>query len=153
MKHMNQAACWIGAIGIIDVLHLSEQMLFGIGELATLKQILASYYGWFRQPDYGTVVLMILASSMLFSLIFAAMAGGVGRVIAGGFVGVLAISEVHHLVETFHARHYTPGTVTAVPYIAAGLFLFRAVRRERAAGEGIASASSPNLSLKEVTVR
>jgi hypothetical protein len=148
MKTINETARWVGLIGIIDVLHLSEQMLFGIGELATLKQVLASYYGWFRQPDYGTVVLMILASSMFFSLIFAAMAGSVGRVIAGGFVGVLAISEVHHLVETLHASHYTPGTVTAIPYIAAGLFLFRSLRRAREAAE-----TGRDLSLKEVTVR
>jgi hypothetical protein len=75
MRTLNETARWIGLIGIIDVLHLSEQMLFGLGELATLKQILAPYYSWFRQPDYGTLVLAMIASAMLFSLVFAAMAG------------------------------------------------------------------------------
>jgi hypothetical protein len=134
MRTLNETARWIGLIGIIDVLHLSEQMFFGLGELAMLKQILAGYYGWFQQPDYGTVALAMIASAILFSLVFAAMAGGAGRVIAGGFVGVIAISEVHHLIEAFHARHYVPGTVTAIPYVAAGVMLFRALFLERHKG-------------------
>lgn len=60
-------------IGIIDVLHLTEQMVFGLGELVTLKQVLGVYDGWFQQPDYGMVVLMIIASATLFSVVFSAM--------------------------------------------------------------------------------
>jgi hypothetical protein len=131
MRTLNETACWIGVIGIIDLLHLSEQMLFGLGELAMLKHILAAYYSWFQQPDYETVALAMIASAMLFSLTFAAMAGGVGRLVAGGFVGVIAISELHHVWESLYARHYAPGTVTAIPYVAAGMMLFRAVFRER----------------------
>jgi len=131
MKTLNETARWIGLIGIIDVLHLSEQMLFGLGELDTLKRMLAGYYGWFQHPDYGTVLLAIIASTMLFSVAFAAMAGGMGRVVAGGFVGLIAISEVHHLCETVYAGHYTPGSVTAIPYVAAGVMLFRSLFRER----------------------
>src|SRR5262249_41870579 len=126
-----ETARWIGAIAIVNVLHMSEQMLFGIGELATLKQFLAAYYGWFPQADYGTVLLVIIASTMLFSLVLAAMAGATGRAIAGGFIGLLAVSEVHHLIETVYAGHYTPGTITAIPYIAAGVMLFRALRSEQ----------------------
>jgi len=131
MKNLNATARWIGAIGIIDVLHLTEQMLFGLGELATLKKALVHYYTWFQQPDYGTVLLAMIASATLFSVICAAMAGGMGRVAAGGFVGVIAISEVHHLCETVSAGHYTAGSVTAIPYFAAGVMLFRALLRER----------------------
>jgi len=131
MKTMNETACWIGLIGITDVLHLSEQMLFGLDELDMLRHILAGYYGWFRQADYGTVVLAAIASTILFSVVCAAMAGGVGRIIAGGFVGLIAISEVHHLCEALFAGHYTPGSVTAIPYVAAGVMLFRALFRER----------------------
>ena len=131
MKTLNETARWIGLIGIIDVLHLSEQMLFGLDELTMLRRVLAGYYGWFRQPDYGTVLLAIIASTMLFSVVFAAMAGGMGRVVAGGFVGFIAISEVHHLCETVYAGHYTPGSVTAIPYVAAGVMLFRSLFWER----------------------
>ena len=130
MRTLNETARWIGLIGIIDVLHLSEQMLFGLDELSTLKHILASYYSWFPQPDYGTVVLAMLASAILFSVVCAAMAGGVGRIVAGGIVGMIALSEAHHLCETLAAGHYTPGSVTAIPYVAAGVMLFRALYRE-----------------------
>ncbi len=149
MKTLNETARWIGLIGIIDVLHLSEQMLFGLEELTMLRRILAGYHGWFRQPDYGTVVLAIIASTMLFSVVFAAMAGGVGRVVAGGLVGVIAISEVHHLCETVYAGHYRPGSVTAIPYVAVGVMLFRSLFRERQK----AAERNRDRSLEEVATR
>jgi hypothetical protein len=145
---LNETARWIAAIAIINILHMSEQMMFGIGELATLKQILAGYYGWFRQPDYATVVLVTFASTLLFSLVLAVLADGVGRPIACGFVGLLAVSEIHHLIETVYAGHYTPGTVTAIPYVAAGVMLFRTLRAEhRKAAAEIGS------SLRDVVTR
>ncbi len=132
MKTLSESVWWIGAIGVIDLLHLTEQMLFGLSELDRLKRALTLYYGHFHQQEYGTVALAMIASALLFSLIFAAMAGGAGRLIAGGFVGVIAISEAHHLIEALRARHYVPGSFTAIPYVAAGLMLFRALRREDA---------------------
>ena len=147
---MNESAPWIRRIALINALHLSEQMLFGIGELATLRRILAGYYARFQQPDYGTVVLVIAGSSLLFLLLFAAVAGGWRREIAEGFVGVVAVAEAHHLLETFHAAHYTPGTVTAVPYVAAGTMLLRALIRE---SRGASPTESEWSILNEVSAR
>ena len=69
--------------------------------------------------------------------------------LAGGFVGVIAISEVHHLCETLYAGHYTPGSVTAIPYVAAGVMLFRALFRERQK----AAERNQGRSLEEVAIR
>src|SRR5579885_860943 len=43
----------------------------------------------------------------------------------------LVRSELHHLCVAFYAGHYTPGSVTAIPYVAASVMLLRALFRER----------------------
>jgi hypothetical protein len=55
VKTLNETACWIGLIGTIEVLHLSEQLLFGLDGLATLKQILAGYH----RPLLNSLTFMI----------------------------------------------------------------------------------------------
>ena len=42
---MQPSTRWFGWIALIAPLHMSEQLLFGIGELATLKRILAKKHG------------------------------------------------------------------------------------------------------------
>jgi hypothetical protein len=128
---MKDSTRWFGWIVVINALHMLEQLAFGIGELATLKRILAVYYGWFRQPDYGTVVLVLTVSTIVFSMIFAILTGGLWRDLSAGALSIVAIGEVHHVIETTYAGHYTPGTATAVPYVAAGVLLLRALLRER----------------------
>jgi hypothetical protein len=60
-------------------------------------------------------------------LFLAVLCGGLWRRISVGFFGLIGITEVHHLIETIHAGRYTPGTVTAIPYVAAGILLLRAL--------------------------
>jgi hypothetical protein len=56
--------------------------------------------------------------------------GGRAQDISLGFWAAIALDEVHHVIETIVAGHYTPGTVTAIPYIAFGALLLRAIVRE-----------------------
>jgi hypothetical protein len=42
-----------------------------------------------------------------------------------------ALGEVHHIVESAYAGRYTPGRVTAVPYILFGVLFLQALIRER----------------------
>jgi hypothetical protein len=111
-------------------LHMSEQLLFGIGELAIIRSFLVVYYyGWFREPDYGTVVLVTIVGTLVVGLTFGILLGGIWKRISLGVWALLAVSEMHHIVETIHAGHYTSGTLTAIPYMIFGLLLLRAVVR------------------------
>ena len=50
--------------------------------------------------------------------------------IASIVLGLPAVGELHHLVETTHAGHYTSGTETAVPSIICGVLFLRALVNE-----------------------
>jgi len=112
---------------------MCEQLLFGIGELAALKHILAHYYCWFHQPDYGTVLLVTLFGSLMFGLTYGILAGGLLKEIALSVWALIAIGEVHHIIESLSALRYTPGAGTAIPYVTFGILLMVAIFREHRA--------------------
>jgi len=114
-------------------LHMSEQMLFGIGELAMLKRILAHYYGWFQQADYGTVLLVALFGTLVVSLTYGILAGGLLKEISLSVWALIAIGEIHHIIESLSALRYTPGTATAIPYVTFGVLMMIAIFREHRA--------------------
>jgi hypothetical protein len=121
---------------------MSEQLLFGIGELATLKRILAVYYSWYRQPDYGTVVLVASVGTLIVGLTYGILVGGLLKEISLSLWALIAMGEVHHLIESLAALRYTAGTVTAIPYVIFGVLLMQAVVREhRERVKAAASAS------------
>ena len=97
---MQPSTRWFGWIALIAPLHMSEQLLFGIGELAALKRILGVYYRWFQQPDYGTVVLVAVAGSLLFGLTYGILVGGLLKEISLSAWALIAIGEIHHIVES-----------------------------------------------------
>jgi hypothetical protein len=135
VTEMKSSTRWFGWTVVLLALHMSEQLVFGIGELTALKRILAVYYGWFEQPDYGTVILVTVIATLVNLLFFGCLCGGLWQRTAAGFFGLIGIAELHHVIETIRAGHYTPGTVTAVPYVAVGILLLRAlVREHRCAG-------------------
>src|SRR5215469_13904801 len=142
-KVMQPSTRWFGWIALIAPLHMCEQLLFGIGELAALKRILAHYYLWFRQPDYGTVLLVTLFGSLMFALTFGILAGGLLKEIALSVWALIAIGEVHHIVESLSALRYTPGAATAIPYVTFGALLMAAIFREHRAR--VKAGPSPRL--------
>jgi hypothetical protein len=45
-------------------------------------------------------------------------------------LGLPTLGELHHVIETLRAHHYTAGTVTAVPSIICGVLFLRALLQE-----------------------
>jgi len=127
---MNNSTRWFGWIALTLPLHMSEQLLFGIGELAMLRRILAVYYRWFQQPDYGTVLLVTIVATLVVGLTYGILAGGLLKEIALSVWAAVAIGELHHIVESIAARRYTPGSATAIPYVVFGVLLLLAIFRE-----------------------
>jgi len=112
---------------------MSEQLLFGIGELATIKRVLVHYYAWFRQPDYGTVLLVTIVGTLVCALTFAILVGGRWKELSLAVWAFICLGEIHHVVETIRAGHYTPGTITSIPYVVVGTLLMLAIVREHRA--------------------
>jgi hypothetical protein len=115
---------------IIGPIHMGEQLLTGIAELQELKGFLAKYYTLFRDPDYGTVVLVIVGFTLVNLIVYGLLAGGRLRLSAVGFFALLAIGEIHHIVKTVVNAAYFPGAITALPFFIFGALLLRAVIRE-----------------------
>jgi len=131
---------------------MCEQLVFGIGELAMIRRVLAIYYGWFEQPDYGTVLLVTVVGTLVCGLTFAILVGGVWQRISLAIWSLVALGEIHHIIETIGAGHYTPGTVTAVPYVAFGFLLMRTVLSEGRASSRSTTIGSSALYLLVVLV-
>ena len=127
---MREIRRWFGWLVIIGPVHVGEQLLFGIDELTEIKRIVAVYYGWFRDPDCGTVVLVGITVTLVLLMVYGLLVGGRWPLIVAGFFGVVGVGEVHHLVKTLLHLSYFPGTVTAIPFMAIGVLLLRAVVHE-----------------------
>ena len=140
---MQPSSRWFGWIALIAPLHMFEQLIFGIGELAALKRILAHYYCWFQQPDYGTVLLVTLFGSLMFGLTYGILAGGLLKELSLSVWALIAIGEVHHIIESLNALRYTPGAATAIPYVTFGALLMAAIFREHRAR--VKAGPSPRL--------
>jgi hypothetical protein len=109
-----------------------------MGDLDEGKRLMAASSGFFGDGDYATVVLLIAATGLALLLFLATLAGGRSRTKAAGFFGVMAMAELHHLVETIARGAYGPGTASGVLVAGAGALLLHAVVREMQA-----SAPSP----------
>ncbi len=121
---------WFGWFIIILPLHLAEQVLTGLDELYELKAQLAVLYGWFPNADYVTVALVGIVAMVLFILAYGILIGGRPQLVAVGFFAFIGCAEIHHVVKTIINGAYFPGAVTAIPFVAFGLLLMRAVVRE-----------------------
>jgi hypothetical protein len=71
-----------------------------------------------------------IVGTLVCGLTFGILVGGLLKEISLGVWSLVAIGEIHHLIETAQAGHYTPGTVTPIPYVVFGVLLLWAVIRE-----------------------
>src|SRR5262245_19331861 len=123
---------------VIGSLHMGEQLLTGIEEFYSIRQLLGGYYAWFAPSaaDQATVVLITIVWTLCSLLFYALLHDGIPRLIVPGIFGVFAATEVHHLVEAFQKGGYDPGVITCVPYAVVGGLLVAAVwsefKRQRA---------------------
>jgi hypothetical protein len=115
-----------GWLAIIGPLHMVEQLIFGIEELAEVRQVLGVYYSWFASTDYATVLLVTIAGATGLVAIYGAIADGRWLTAVAALFGLLCIGELHHVAKAIMHGAYNPGTVTAVPFVAIGLLLVQA---------------------------
>jgi len=127
---MSASTRWLGWTTVVLVCHMSEQLLFGINELPRLKYAISLYDAHFTRPDVATVTLVAIVATTIFLAMFSLLKGGRAKFITLETLGLLSVSEVHHVVESIAARGYTPGLVTSLPYIATGVLLMRAAASE-----------------------
>ena len=130
---MKESTRWWGWITLIAVLHMGEQLIFGLQELQMLKRVIGIYDNWFSNKDIATVALVTILVGLIYFAIFCILNGGRTQFIALVALNMTALGEVHHLIETALTHRYTPGTVTAIPYIWAGVRFLRALVKERRA--------------------
>ncbi len=118
-----------GLLVVIAPLHMGEQLLTGIDELYRIKEVLAVYLSWFDDPDYGIVVLVTIAGTMFLLLAYCLLLGGRARQLAIGLFGVFAVTESHHFFTAFARGGYTPGLITAIPFVVIGVLMLREISR------------------------
>jgi hypothetical protein len=121
---------WFGWFIVVLVLHVTEQLIFGIDELQEVRQLGAAYYGLFRNPDYGSVVAIGGVVLLVQLLIYSTLTAGKWRFAPFIFFGISGIGELHHVVKTILHRAYFPGAITALPFAAVGAHLLRATFRQ-----------------------
>jgi hypothetical protein len=131
---MANSTRWFGWTIVVMVLHMAEQLRFGLVELDRLKRLVALYDGWFSSVDTATVVLVTIGATLIYGAIFSILKGGRARFVALGVLGVFSVAEVHHVIETILAGGYTPGFVTSIPYTVCGVLFLRALIQESRAG-------------------
>jgi uncharacterized membrane protein YjjP (DUF1212 family) len=81
----------------------------------------------FHNPDYGSVVLVIISFSLVNLIVYGLLVGGRWRQIAVGVFAMMALGEVHHVVKTALHASYFPGAVTSIPFVLFGALLFRSL--------------------------
>jgi len=127
---MKEIRRWFGWFIVILVLHLIEQLIFGIDELQEVKRIGAAYYSMFSNPDYGSVIAIGAVVLLVVCLLYSTLTTSKWRFTAFVFFGLSGIVEIHHVVKTVLHASYFPGAITAIPFVVIGAMLLRATARE-----------------------
>ena len=76
-----------GWLVVVGPLHMGEQLLTGIEELQSIKQMLAVYLSWFADPDYGIVVLVTIIGTLFLVLSYCLLVGGRSQLVAVAVFG------------------------------------------------------------------
>lgn len=131
---MEDVKRWFKWMVAILVLHMVEQLLFGIDELYEVKAIIGAYQTWVGNADYATVVLVLVVGVAIQFTVLAGLVGGRWTLVAPGVFAVEGLAQMHHIVKTIAHGAYFPGAVTAIPYVPISALLLVAVIRELRAG-------------------
>lgn len=121
---------WFAMLVLIGPIHMTEQLFCGLDQLQELKGIAAAYYARFENPDLGTWWLVVIAFTLVQSLLLATITGGRWRLAAAGFLGASAVGEGHHLIQSVASGKYFPGLVTSIPFAMIGVMVVAAAYRE-----------------------
>lgn len=126
MKSSTRLYAWLK---LLAVLHIVEQVIFGMQDLYESQHIISRYESWFPNTTTAMVVLVPIVMALAALGARCIISGGLARFITMFILGLPTIGELHHVIETVRGRCYTAGTVTAVPSIICGvLFLWALVK-------------------------
>jgi hypothetical protein len=117
---------------IIGVLHMTEQLFFGVEELQLFKPVIRDYYEAMAAigSDRATVILVTVVVTFFTWLCYAILSGGRLRLAALAIFGLLGANEGHHVIQVLVRGGYDPGVVTSIPYCWVGVLMLMALWRE-----------------------
>jgi hypothetical protein len=150
MKASTRLYAWLK---LLTVLHIVEQLIFGMQDLHQLQHLLVGYENWFGNTSTAIAALVIISLGLAVLAIRCILKGGSARFVAMFVLGLPTLGEFHHLIETMRAGHYTPGTVTAVPSLVCGVLFLQALVKEYRPPQNPSSNGSIAVSCCSVTER
>jgi len=115
---------------LLTMLHIVEQLIFGMQDLHELQHLMAVYENHFGDTNGSLAVLLAIAAGLAALVIRCILKGGGARFAAMFILGLPTIGELHHLFETVQTSHYSPGAVTALPSVICGVLFLRALVKE-----------------------
>jgi hypothetical protein len=127
MKSSTRLYAWLK---LLAVLHLVEQLIFGMQDLYRLQRMISIFESWFANTTVAMTVLITIIMALVVLGARCIINGGFARFITMFVLGLPTLGELHHVIETMRALHYTAGTVTAVPSTICGVLFLRALFRE-----------------------
>jgi hypothetical protein len=127
MKSSTRLYAWLK---FLAVLHITEQLIFGMQDLHDLQRMIAVYDRWTGNASAALALLAMISTGLASLVIRGILKGGSARFAAMFILGLPTIGESHHLVETMRAGHYVPGSVTAVPSVICGVLFLQRLTRE-----------------------
>ena len=134
MKTSTRLYAWLK---VLTVLHIVEQLIFGMQDLHELQRLLAVYESRFGDTNGSIAVLVTMSAGLAALAIGGIIKGGLARFLAMFALGLPTLGEFHHVVESLKFGQYTPGTVTAVPSVICGILFLRALVKEYRPSEGV----------------
>lgn len=128
------------AIIVVGVLHMAEQIVFGVEEFRMLKAAIGGWWTLFPSTyaDEASVILITIVFTTMSLLIYGAMRAGKAALLVAALFGGLGVQEAHHWIEAIEKRAYDPGLVTSFAYVWVGALILREVWFQLTAGVRVA---------------
>jgi hypothetical protein len=105
MKASTRLYAWLK---VLTVLHIVEQLIFGMQDLRQLEHLFAIYESHFNDTNRSIAVLVTISAGLLAFAIRCILKGGFARFITMFVLGLPTIGEFHHLLETMRVVTIRP---------------------------------------------
>jgi hypothetical protein len=117
---------------VIGVVHIGEELMFGIEEFYKLRTAFDPWYALFPadRVDEAHMLLITLVGTIFSLGFYAMMRGGIPALLVIGAFGGIGLKEAYHWVEALRAGTYTSGLVTSFAYVWVGWQIKQEVQRE-----------------------
>jgi hypothetical protein len=117
------------AIILIGVVHMAEQIIFGVEEFHMLVSGISGWWTLFpaNYSAEASVVLITIVFTSISLMLYALALGGWPALVVFFLFGVLGAQEAHHWIEAIARGGYDPGLVTSFVYVWVGVLILREV--------------------------